>query len=126
VTDSTPEIPAGRQLIQGYGEGHFRIGGVLHRGSVIVLAERTLPWPIATLAEATLESLEAVARARPKVEILLLGCGRQSAPLRSPLRAELKKMGIGVELMDTGAACRTYNVLLSEDRHVAAALIAIR
>ncbi|HEY6335563.1 MAG TPA: Mth938-like domain-containing protein [Alphaproteobacteria bacterium] len=126
MTDLTPEIPAGRQLIQGYGEGHFRIGGVLHQGSVIVLAERTLSWPVATLAEVTLESLDAVTHARPGVEILLIGCGRQPAPLKSPLRNALKKIGIGLELMDTGAACRTYNVLLSEERRVAAALIAIR
>jgi len=125
VTDLTPHIPAERQVIQAYGEGHFRVSGIVHKGSVIVLPERTILWPVVALTDVTLESLEAVVTADPKVEILLLGCGRQPAPLKTALRGALKKSGIGVELMDTGAACRTYNVLLSEDRHVAAALIVI-
>ncbi|HYB09488.1 MAG TPA: Mth938-like domain-containing protein [Alphaproteobacteria bacterium] len=126
MTDLTPQIPAGRQLIEGYGEGQFHVGGVLHKGSIIVLALRTLPWPVATVAEVTLESLDPVTSAEPKVEILLIGCGRQPAPIKSPLKYSLKNLGVSVELMDTGAACRTYNVLLSEERHVAAALIALR
>ena len=125
MTDLTPHIPAERQLIQAYGEGHFRVSGVVHKGSVIVRPERTISWPITALVDVTLESLDLVVSAEPKVEILLLGCGRRPAPLKTTLRGALKACGIGVELMDTGAACRTYNVLLSEDRHVAAALIAI-
>lgn len=118
-------IPAERQVIQAYGEGRFRISGVRHEGSVLVLPERTLLWPVTTLAGVTFESLAGVLDAEPRVELLLLGCGRQPAPLGRELRAALRARGVALELMDTGAACRTYNVLLAEERRVAAALIAI-
>lgn len=123
--DLTPLIPAERQVIQTYGEGRFRISNAVHRGSVIVLPERTLAWAAATLAEATIESLAPVLAAEPRVELLLLGCGSRPAPLASALRASVRAHGVVLELMDTGAACRTYNVLLAEERRVAAALIAI-
>ena len=121
----TPQIPADRQLIQGYGAGRFRIANKIHQGSVIVLPERTLAWSATALAEATLASLAAVFAAEPKVELLLIGCGARPAPLASALREGLRARGLGVELMDTGAACRTYNVLLAEERRAAAALIAV-
>jgi uncharacterized protein len=91
-----------------------------------VLPERALAWPVDALAAVTLDSLASVLAAEPKVELLLLGCGSRPAPLKSELRASLRVRGIVLELMDTGAACRTYNVLLAEERRVAAALIAIR
>jgi len=124
--DLTPLIPANRQLIQAYGEGRFRISNVVHQGSVIVLPERALAWPVDALAAVTLDSLSSVLAAEPKVELLLLGCGSRPAPLKSELRVSLRARGIVLELMDTGAACRTYNILLAEERRVAAALIAIR
>jgi uncharacterized protein len=126
MTDVTPLIPGDRQVIQGYGEGRFRISGTVHAGSVIVLPDRALAWPVADLAEVTLESLGAVLEAEPLVELLLLGAGPRPALVQRDLRAALRARGIVVEAMDTGAACRTYNVLLSEERHVAAALIAVR
>lgn len=126
MTDVTPLIPAERQVIQGYGDGMFRISGIVHEGSVIVLPERTLAWGIAAAGAITLESLEAVTNAEPEVEVLLLGCGASSASIGRALRTTLKQHRIAVEIMDTGAACRTYNVLLSEERRVAAALIAVR
>jgi len=63
--------------------------------------------------------------ARGGVEILLLGCGRRMAMVPSALRARLKAAGIVVDAMDTGAACRTYSVLLAEGRRVAAALLPV-
>ena len=63
--------------------------------------------------------------ASPVPEILLIGCGPASALLAPAIRRMLEEAGLGVEIMDTGAACRTFNVLLSEDRAVAAALIAV-
>ena len=124
--DVTPPVPADRQLIQAYGEGRFRIANVVYEGSVLVLPERTLAWPVAALAEATLASLDPLFAAGSKVELLLLGCGSRPAPLKSELRGSLRARGVMLELMDTGAACRTYNVLLAEERRVAAALIAVR
>ncbi len=122
--DLTPQVPASAQLIQGYGDGRFRISGVVHEGSVIVLPDRTVAWQVAATTQLTAESLAPVTEAAPHVELLLLGCGRAPALVDEALRAALRQRGIVIEAMDTGAACRTYNVLLAEGRRVAAALIA--
>jgi uncharacterized protein len=118
----TRVAPEGRQFIQAHREGGFIIAGVRHEGSVLVLPERTLPWPVRELAGLTLESLAAITAA--EVEILILGCGARFARPPYELRQALRGHGIVTEAMDTRAACRTFNVLLAEDRRVAAALIA--
>jgi uncharacterized protein len=119
------EQPPGPQLIQGYQEGGFRIAGARHEGSVLVLPDRTLAWPVSGLDQVTLESLAPILAAEPAVEILLLGCGRRFAMASAELRQALRAEGIALESMDTPAACRTYNVLLADERRVAAALIAL-
>lgn len=121
--DITPIIPAGRQLIKSYGDLGFTISGTRWDGSVLVFPERTLAWPPRNLAEVTEASLALVLAARP--DLLLLGCGRGMGVVTAALRAALRGGGVKLEIMDTGAACRTYNVLLAEDRSVAAALIAV-
>jgi uncharacterized protein len=123
--DITPIVPADRQLIQSYGDGHFRISGQHHQGSVIVFPERTLVWAVADPFAITLEALAAVTAPDAKVEILLIGTGRKASLISAELRQALRAQRIVVEAMDTGAACRTYNVLLAEERRVAAALIAV-
>jgi len=123
--DITPYVAPERQLIQGYGDGGFRISGVRHEGSVLVFPDRTLAWPVAAFADLRADDLAPIREAGQAVEVLLLGCGPKQVLLPSALRAELRAAGIVVDVMDTGAACRTYNVLLSEDRLVAAALIAV-
>jgi uncharacterized protein len=123
--DVTPIVPAGPQLIQGYDEGGFRIGGIRHAGSVLVLPEQTLAWPVAAPDEVTTASLEPIRTAKPAVEILVLGCGPRFVLIPAELRVALKTAGIVIEAMDTRAACRTYNLLLAENRRVAAALIAL-
>ena len=121
----TPRLSPGRPLINSYGGGGFRIGGVRYEGSVIVLRERVAAWPVAGLGSVSVEGLAAVVEAEPAVEVLLLGCGERAGPLPQALREALKREGIAVEAMDTGAACRTFNVLLHEERRIAAALIAV-
>jgi uncharacterized protein len=123
--DLTPAVPAGRQLIEGYRPGGFRIAGVQHAGSVLVLPERTLTWPVGAPEEITAASLDPVAAAVPAVELLVIGLGPRFGLVAADLRAALRTHGIGIEAMATDAACRTYNVLLTEDRRVAAALIAL-
>jgi uncharacterized protein len=115
----TPVNPTGRQLIERYGAGGFRVSGVIHAGPVIVFPDRTLPW---AAAAPTAENLAPVVE-HGGIELLLIGLGRRAAPVAVALRASLKAAGIAVEPMDTGAACRTYNVLVAEDRRVAAALL---
>lgn len=125
MTDITPLIPAGRQVLERYGDGGFRISGTRHEGSLLLFPTRVVAWPVASFAELTAESLLAVLAAAAEVELLLLGCGPSLRPVPAEIRRTMKAAGIVVEPMDTGAACRTYNVLLGEDRRVAAALIAI-
>jgi uncharacterized protein len=124
--DITPAVPAGRQVIEAYGPSGFRVSGVTYTGAVIVLPESTLSWRVAAMTDVTVDSLAAVhqrAGSEEAIEILLLGCGRRMMPVPPPLRLELRQRGIVIDAMDTGAACRTYDVLLTEGRRVAAALL---
>ena len=114
----------GRQMIQAYRDGGFTIAGLRHEGSVLVLPDRTLPWAVRNLTAVTVESLDPIIAAGG-VEILILGCGPSFALASPDLRQALRTHGIVTESMDTRAACRTFNVLLAEDRRVAAALIAL-
>jgi uncharacterized protein len=111
--------PAGRQIIARYAASGFRVSGVVYQGPVLVFPDRTMQWPEAAL---TAESLAPVIE-HGGIELLLLGVGRRIVPVGASLRASLKAGGVALEVMDTGAACRTYNVLLAEDRRVAAALL---
>ena len=122
--DITPVLPAGRQLIESYGAGKFRIAGSDHEGSVLIFPDHTLPWPVTDADDIILEQLKDIS-AGPPVEILVVGCGPAFRPPPAVLREGLREWGVVLEWMDTGAACRTFNVLLSEDRACAAALIAV-
>ncbi|MGE4280811.1 MAG: Mth938-like domain-containing protein [Magnetospirillum sp.] len=123
--DITPVVGAEFQLISGYGDGGFTVSATRHEGSVLILAKQTLAWPVSLAADITVESLQAAIDYQPLPAILLIGCGKSMAALPKGLRQALRQHGIVVEPMDTGAACRTYNVLLTEGRDVAAALIAV-
>jgi uncharacterized protein len=116
---------AATRFIDAYGGGGFRIAGESYRGSVLVLPDRTLAWPVVAIADMTRASLAALFEFTPPVEILLVGCGARMALIPPALRQELRAAGLVVDAMDTGAACRTYNVLRAEERRVAAALVAI-
>jgi len=126
MVDITPAVPSGRQVIEAYGPRGFRVSGVAYAGAVIVFPEATLSWQAAAMADVTMDSVAPVlqrAGSEDAIEILLLGCGRRMMPVPPPLRVGLRQMGIGIDAMDTGAACRTYDVLLTEGRRVAAALL---
>ncbi len=116
---------AGQQLINSYGDGGFRVSGTKFEGSVVILPEETVQWQVDHMDDLTVDSLRAVTDNEQSIEILLIGCGASMAFIEDDLRAELKQRGIVIDAMDTGAAVRTYNVLLLEGRHVAAALIAV-
>jgi len=127
MVDLTPLIPGGRQIVESYGEGRFRVAGRVYPGAVLIFPEQTLVWPVALASEASLENLGPVlAAARGgSVDLLLFGQGLRMLLVSSDLRQGLRKAGIVIEPMDTGAACRTYNVLMAEGRRVAAALIPV-
>ncbi|MBL8704221.1 MAG: Mth938-like domain-containing protein [Rhodospirillales bacterium] len=118
--------PAAPLVIASYRGGAFNVSGTRHAGSIILLRDRVLPWAIADLAAIDAADLaETVAASGAVVELLLIGCGPRLVPVAPALRQALKTRGIAVEPMDTGAACRTFNVLTAEERRVAAALIAV-
>lgn len=123
--DFTAHMAEGRQLIEGYGNGGFRVSGAVHHGSVLVFADRTLAWAVSDMAALSHESLAAVRQAAPRIEVLLLGCGAKAMPVPAALRESLRADGVVIEAMDTGAACRTFNLLIAEERRAAAALIAV-
>jgi uncharacterized protein len=122
---SAPSAPRARKLIERYGNGGFRVSGEAMTGSILVFNDRVQPWPVVDIASLTAESLQPIVEAAPPIQILLLGCGPRIAFVPPALRKTLRDAGVVIEALDTGAACRTYNVLLAEERRVAAALIAV-
>jgi uncharacterized protein len=125
MESSTPQIAPDRQLIQGYGSGSFTVSGVRHQGSILVFADRVVRWGPASPDEIDLASLQPVHDAQPRPDILVVGSGAAFALFPPALRQAIREWGVIVEAMATPAACRTYNVLLAEERRVAAALIAM-
>ncbi len=119
-------LNAGERLtVEGYGAGTFKVAGAEVAGSMLIWAERFEPWPVqdvAGLDDTATEPLLALAR---DIDILLIGTGTQPAQLPPPRRRQLREAGLGVEIMNTPAACRTYNVLVAEGRRVAAAVVAM-
>ena len=114
----------GRATIESYGNGGFRFGGMSHRGSILCLPSGVYAWTARAPSDFTSESFGSVLT-ESDLELLLVGCGLGLVPLPPPLTEELNNSGIRVEPMDTGAAARTYNVLLGEGRSVGAALLAV-
>ncbi len=124
----TPLVPQGVQMIHGYGDRRFRIGEVSHEGPVLVLPETTVAWDVsAELDVAALDTgtLDPILRAEPRFDILLIGTGGRQVFMPPSLRRTIREFGPVVEVMDTGAACRTFNLLLAEARRVAAALLPV-
>ncbi len=118
----TPD-PAQVQYIRSYGPGRFMISDREWRSPVLVTPSVTHPWAITRAEDLTVESLAPLRAAAVPTEILVLGCGARAVFVPPDLRAALKAAGMGLEVVDTGSACRIYNVLLAESRRVAAALI---
>ncbi len=112
--------------IDAYGGGGFRVSGRRVEGSILILGDVLRPWPVVSLSEVTPESLAEVIAAGPReVEFLLLGVGARITPPPPAVRQALQTAGMGLEVMDTAAASRVYNVLAAEGRRLAAAIIAI-
>lgn len=118
----TDEKIGGINLIRSYAPGEIRIGETVIRGSCLVAADQIVSdWRPRTVEDLTLDDLQQVIAMKP--EVVVIGSGpRQQFPAPDVLGAVLSR-GIGCEVMDTGAACRTYNILASEGRTVVAALL---
>ena len=116
------EQAGGRNMFTGYGEGYVEVNRTRHTQSLVVSGEQLVTdWPVTSVDGLAADHLAAIAALKP--EVVLLGTGRTFV-FPEPRRLEpLRAAGIGVEVMDTAAACRTYNILLGEGRNVVAALI---
>ena len=112
-------------MVERYGAGRFTIGGRVFEGSVTVFPDRATPWSVRRIEDLSVECLADVLAAAGQIEFALIGCGASVALIPRALRQDLRGRGLVIEAMDTGAACRTFNVLMSEGRAVAAALIAV-
>jgi uncharacterized protein len=115
----------GRAPIDAYGNGGFRFADMSHRGSILCLPSGIHGWEPKTPPILTAADLSLVMEQADDIEILLVGIGTELRRLPQELRDALRKYRISADPMSTGAAVRTYNVLLAEDRAVAAALIAV-
>ncbi len=115
--------PGQVQVIRTYGPGRFLISDREWREPVLVTPTVTIPWNLTRAEDFSVASLAALKDAPTATELLVLGCGARAIFIRPALRAELKAAGFALEVVDTGSACRIYNVLLAEGRRVAAALI---
>jgi uncharacterized protein len=115
----------GRHGIDAYGNGGFRFAEMSHRGSILALPSGVKAWPVATVAEITETSLADVFAEADELEFMLIGTGLDLLPLPDALRWRFRDARIGLDVMQTGAAARTYNIMVGENRKVGAALIAV-
>jgi uncharacterized protein len=124
MTPATPRYP-GRAPIDAYGNGGFRFAEMSHRGSILCLPSGIYAWQPGSPDEIETAALAPVLAERDALDLLLLGTGRRSQLPGAEVRRAFDAAGVALEAMDTGAACRTYNVLLGEGRPVGAALLAV-
>lgn len=115
----------GRHGIDAYGNGGFRFADMSHRGSILALPSGIKAWPVAIAAEITETSLADVFAEADELEFMLIGTGLELVPIPDALRWRFRDARIGLDIMQTGAAARTYNIMVGENRKVGAALIAV-
>lgn len=125
MTDVPPGSADGPKIIQAYGDGGFRISDGRISNSIIVLGSRVLDWAVDNIEAVDSASLAAIVEAPEPIDILLIGSGQGAPRVDQAVRDALRPKGIVVDVMNTGAACRTYNLLVADGRNVAAALIAV-
>lgn len=104
--------------VEGYGPGYFRIGGTVHEAPLAVLPSGVTGW-------GGYEDRETLLAAAGEVDVILVGTGAEIAHIPRVLREALEAAGVGLEVMASPAACRTFNVLLSEGRRVGLALLPV-
>lgn len=115
----------GRAPIDAYGDGGFRFAEMSHRGSLLCLPSGLFGWEPKDRSKLDQDDFKLVLAEADKIEILLIGTGLDLRPISAELRQAFRAAGIMADPMSTGAAARTYNVLLAEDRAVAAALFSV-
>jgi len=120
----TPHLPIPAP-IDAYGNGGFRFGGMSHRGSLLCFPDGMWAWPVTSVAELSEASLSPALMHAGAIDVFLIGAGRYPWVLPASLRALFRERSISVDVMATGAAVRTYNILLAENRRAGVGLIAV-
>ena len=115
----------GRAPVDSYGNGGFRFADMSHRGSLLMLPSGIYGWDMDEGDPLTIENFQRVFEEASAIEFLLVGTGRDIRPLPAELKTQLRQHAVSSDPMSTGAAVRTYNIMLAESRAVAAALIAV-
>ena len=111
--------------IESYGNGGFRFAGMSHRGSLLCFPDGIWAWPVESLADLSAQALAPAFARAGQLDFFLLGGGPEPWVLAEELRARFRAASLSVDAMTTGAAVRTYNILLAENRRVGAGLIAV-
>lgn len=115
----------GRFPIDAYGNGGFRFADMSHRGSILALPSGIYAWAPLSIHDLAPQSFDAVRREAADLDTLLIGTGADPAFLDDTILWRLREARLAVDVMTTGSAARTYNIMLGENRRVAAALIAV-
>ena len=116
------DYSSGSNIIRGYNRSGIDINGLMYSSSLVVGNHHLMTnWPVKQIEELQQEHLLAILETQP--EVILIGTGKQLQFPHPELYAEVINQGMGIEFMDSGAACRTYNILLSENRRVTAGII---
>lgn len=111
--------------IDAYGNGGFRFAEMSHKGSLLCLPDGMVGWEVGAVADLTLDSLKPVLDLADRLDVLLIGLGSDISAIDPAIRQAFRDRRVIIEATQTGGAVRTYNVLLAEERAVAAALIAV-
>lgn len=115
----------GRAAIESYGDGGFRFAGMSHRGGLLFLPSGVHAWDVGAARPFVADDFADILAETAPIDVLLIGTGPDIRPLAPAIRALFRDRGITADAMSTGAAVRTYNILLAEDRRVAGAFLAV-
>lgn len=127
--DVTPLVRKGQQIIQVYAGGVFKVSGVSYPHPIFVTPDETYSWDlgsnVAQVKSLGLDQYNILSEHSHSIDVFLLGTGKIIEFLNPEIKKSLKVRHIHIEVMDTGAACRTYNVLMAEGRRVGALLLPV-
>ena len=121
--DLTRIAPKDRQHIQKYSPGGFTVSSVVFEGPVVVFAKESFSWEADALDSLTPEHFSPIFQRSADIDLCLFGCGSGTYRVPKDIKDSFREHGLSIEAMETGAACRTFNVLLAEGRALAAVLI---
>ena len=125
MQDITPTISKSKKIIDAYGNGGFKVAGERLEGNIIILPDSVHRFENSEIENTNQNHIEPILSHAEDIEVLIIGCGKTTSFFNADIEKILRSKRISLEYMDTGAAARTYNILLTEERKVAVVLIAV-